>query len=182
MRSTFDFDPAGSGSSDQSRQYCLKHKSSAARRANGKTNTRPNLSSLEPSATPSTSALSTSFAAWTAVKWRCSSPSLPICANVFDPEGFSVTSDKLSELRSICPPSPKDPTIRIAVSAFRTSVFGILIHSRKPRDAECARFRSDQPVPPLLPRSACKPLECHRLRPCPHDIPLPGSYGCGPRS
>ena len=36
MRSTFDFDPARPRSGDHRRQDCLKHKSAAARRPNGK--------------------------------------------------------------------------------------------------------------------------------------------------
>jgi hypothetical protein len=188
MRSTFDFDPARPRSSDQRRQDRLKNKRSAARRADRKAErSRTNLAStnvraLEPSAALPTSAQPTS-AAWTAVRCCRSSPGFSRFARMFSiRKGFPVTSDELSELRKICPPpSPKDPSIRI-VSAFTTSVLGILILSRKPPDAECARFPPDPTVPPSLRRLASKPLVSHRSRLRPYHIPLPQSCGCGPQS
>src|SRR5215467_11292861 len=141
MRSTFDFDPARSRRGDQRRQDRLKNKRSTACRADRKAKlSRTNLARHK----------CQSFGTQSGTLYFRSSPGFSRFARMFSiRKGFPVTSDKLSELRRICPPpSPKDPSIRIVVSAFNTSVLGILILSRKPPDAGCVRFPPDQPVPP----------------------------------
>ena len=96
-------------------------------------------SDVEPSSAPSTSAWPTAAAASTAVRcWRASPGCLRPARILSMANGWPVTSDSPSAVRSTWPPpSPNDPSRRSIVSPSR----------RRPASA-CARPRRDPAAPP----------------------------------